>query len=136
AAAAAAPVRPVTKRNILIVDDNIDAAESLAMILRLAGHQVVTAHTAASALQTAAQIRPDVIVLDIGLPEVNGYELARKMRGQPDLAGAVLIALSGYGRDEDRQHGVEAGFDHHFTKPVDYQALNAVLEAAPTPAGS
>jgi len=134
AAAGAAPARTATKRHILIVDDNIDAAESLAMILRLAGHQVVTAHTAADALQMAAQIRPGVIVLDIGLPEVNGYELARKMREQPDLAGAVLIALSGYGRDEDRQRGVEAGFDHHFTKPVDYQSLNEVLEGSSPPA--
>ena len=134
AAAAAAPAGTVTKRHILIVDDNIDAAESLAMILRLAGHQVVTAHTAADALQMAGQIRPGVIVLDIGLPEVNGYELARKMREQPDLAGAVLIALSGYGRDEDRQRGVEAGFDHHFTKPVDYQSLNEVLEGSSPPA--
>ncbi|MBI2288982.1 MAG: PAS domain-containing protein [Betaproteobacteria bacterium] len=135
-AAAAALVRPVTKRNILIVDDNIDSAESLAMILRLAGHRVVTAHNPAIALQTAAQIRPDVIVLDIGLPEMNGYELARAIRQQPALANAVLIAVSGYGSEEDRQRGVDAGFDHHFIKPLDYQALNAVLEEAPPPAGS
>ncbi len=134
--AAAAPVRPVTKRNILIVDDNIDAAESLAMILRLAGHQVVTTHSSAIALQTAVQIRPDVIVLDIGLPEMNGYELARAIRKQPAEANAVLIAVSGYGSNEDRQRGIDAGFDHHFTKPLDYQALNAVLEEAPPPAGS
>jgi CheY-like chemotaxis protein len=133
ASAGAAPDTTVTKRHILIVDDNNDAADSLAMVLRMAGHDVVTAYTANSALQAAAQMRPDVIVLDIGLPEMDGYELARKMRAQPALRGALLIALSGYGRDEDRQRGVEAGFDHHFTKPIDYQALNHVFENSSPP---
>lgn len=80
---------PITKREILIVDDNIDAAESLAMILNLAGHQAVTSYTAADGLQKAARMRPGVIILDIGLPEMDGYELARKMRAQPALAGIL-----------------------------------------------
>jgi two-component system CheB/CheR fusion protein len=128
--AAASPDEPATKRNILIVDDNIDAADSLAAILRLAGHQVRTAYEAASALQVAAKMRPDAIVLDIGLPKVNGYDVARRLREQPQFANTVLIALSGYGRDEDRERGREAGFDHHFTKPVDIEKLRRALEAS------
>jgi two-component system CheB/CheR fusion protein len=119
------------KRSILIVDDNIDAAESLAAILRLAGHKAATAYTASGALQMTAETRPDAVVLDIGLPEMDGYELARRLREQPHLAGILLIALTGYGSDDDRERARLAGLDHHFTKPVDYRQLEKVLERPP-----
>ena len=129
----AATAAAVSKRDILIVDDNMDAADSLTMMLRLAGHEVATSYSAADALQKAAQMRPEVIILDIGLPEMNGYALARKMRGQAALKDAVFIALTGYGRHEDRKRSAEAGFDHHLTKPVDYEALRGIIEIPASP---
>src|SRR5262249_5720883 len=115
-----------TTSRVLIVDDNIDCAKSLAELLRLAGHDVRLAHDGSAALELAQAFRPEAIVLDIGLPGMDGYEVARQLRAR-DSKGVVLVALTGYGRDEDRRRSLEAGFDHHLVKPVGYEALRQVL---------
>jgi len=120
--AAAAP-----KTRILVVDDNRDAAESLAMMLRLQGHEIRTAHDGVEALQAAATFRPDVLLLDIGMPKMNGYEVARSLRQQPWGQSMVLIALTGWGQEEDKKRAAEAGFDHHLTKPADPANLEKLL---------
>jgi CheY-like chemotaxis protein len=118
-----------SSRRILVVDDNVDAAESVVLILGLSGHQVRMAHTGPEALQVAAEFRPDVIVLDIGLPGINGYEVARRLRQEPAQANVLLIAMTGYGQEDDRRRSSEVGFDHHLVKPVDPEVLaNLVAE--------
>ncbi len=118
---------------ILVVDDNTDSAESLAMLLELTGHQVYTAHDGHSALDVAEQRRPDVILLDIGLPMLNGYEVCRRIRQQPWGAAMVVIALTGWGQDEDRRRSQEAGFNGHLVKPVDHTHLLALLASLTEP---
>jgi PAS domain S-box-containing protein len=115
------------KRRILVVDDHRDAAESLARLLRLMGHETCTAHDGLEAAQAAASYRPEVILLDIGLPRINGYEVARQIRQQPWGQGMILIALTGWGQDEDKRRAWDAGFDHHMTKPVEPTALEKLL---------
>jgi CheY-like chemotaxis protein len=110
---------------ILVVDDNIDAAESLALLLRLDGHSVRTAYTASAALEQVSSLQSDVILLDIGLPEMDGYQVARRIRATGSLAR--LVALTGYGQAEDIKRGRAAGFDAHLLKPVDLPALNEIL---------
>jgi PAS domain S-box-containing protein len=119
-------------RLILVVDDNRDAAESLAMLLQLTGHEAHTAHDGLEAVETAAQVRPDLILLDIGLPKINGYEVARRIRDQPWGKTMVLVALTGWGQDQDRQRSREAGFDGHIVKPVDTAALTKLLAEFPS----
>jgi PAS domain S-box-containing protein len=114
-------------RRVLVVDDNVDAAESLAMLLRVGRHDVRTAHDGATALQLAGAFRPEVVLLDIGLPRMDGYQVARRLREQEGMGGAVLVALTGYGQDEDRRRSQEAGFDRHLVKPADPTALNDIL---------
>src|SRR6202035_1696475 len=111
---------PASERTVrvLIVDDNVDAAESLAMLLRLWGHEVAVAHDGPGALRAAETQPPEVALLDIGLPGMDGYELARRLRPQPGLERTVLVALTGWGQEEDRRRSQEAGFDHHLVKPV------------------
>jgi two-component system, chemotaxis family, CheB/CheR fusion protein len=121
-----------TARRILVVDDNRDAAESLAMLLELTGNETHTAHDGLEALETAAQVRPDLILLDIGLPKINGYEAARRIREQPWGKSVVLVALTGWGQAEDRQKSREAGFDGHIVKPVDLEALTRLLAEFPS----
>jgi signal transduction histidine kinase len=116
-----------TCRNILIVDDNHDSAHSLSMLLRLSGHQVETAYDGPGALEQAANHPPDVILLDIGLPGMNGLEVARRIRESERLRHLVLVALTGYGQEEDRQRSQEAGFDAHFVKPVELEELQKLL---------
>jgi PAS domain S-box-containing protein len=111
------------RRRILVVDDNVDAAESLAGFLELVGHDVLVAYEGDTALREAREKRPDVVLLDIGLPGTDGYEVARALRREPGLAGALLIAVTGYGREEDRRRSREAGFDHHLVKPLDPASL-------------
>jgi PAS domain S-box-containing protein len=118
----------VTHR-ILVVDDNRDSADSLAMLLRLVGHDVRTVHDGRQALVVAATYRPDLVLLDIGLPGMDGFAVARHLRSQPELAGVVLVALTGYGSDEDRRQAQAAGFNHHMVKPVNFDALNELLTA-------
>jgi signal transduction histidine kinase/DNA-binding response OmpR family regulator len=120
-------------RRVLIVDDNVDGAESLSLMLQLAGHQVQIVHNGPDALEAAPAFRPDVVLLDIGLPGMNGYEVARRLREQPELASTLLVALTGYGQEEDRQRGREAGFDQHLVKPVDPPVLASLLARARVP---
>jgi CheY-like chemotaxis protein len=121
--------RAALRHRILVVDDNRDSADSLAMLLRLVGHDVRTAHDGRQALSVAGAYRPDVVLLDIGLPGMDGFTVARHLRSQPELAGVVLVALTGYGSDEDRSRSQAAGFNHHMVKPVNLDALNELLTA-------
>ena len=120
---------------MLLVEDNRDAAHTAARLLQLAGHDVRTAHVGSSALEIARSFRPDVILCDIGLPGgMSGYDVARAVRQEPALSSAYLVALTGYGRDEDRRQSEEAGFDLHLTKPVDCQKLEDLLSSLVQPA--
>jgi PAS domain S-box-containing protein len=112
---------------VLIVEDNPDAADSLMMLLDLLGHDVRVVHDGLSALEAVTTKTPDVMLVDIGLPGIDGYELARRIRQRPDLAHVVLVALTGYGSEDDRQRAVEAGFDHHLVKPIDVDALQLLV---------
>jgi two-component system CheB/CheR fusion protein len=118
-----------TSRRILIVDDSVDAAESSAMLLQLNGHKIQVAFDGPSALEAARTFNPEIILLDIGLPGLNGFEVARHLRQSPGGTHALIVALSGYGRAEDRQHSLDAGFDQHLVKPVDLEQLDAVIAA-------
>ena len=115
--------------NIMIVDDNIDAAMSLAQLLEASGHTVLVRSGALQALETEAPAQPDAFILDIGMPGMDGYELARRLRAQPRFAASLMIALTGYGQDEHRELALKAGFDHHLVKPVTLEKLLAVLTA-------
>jgi PAS domain S-box-containing protein len=126
-----APPRPL---RIMIVDDNVDAAQMLAILLEMAGHQVQLAHTGGDALRAAEATPPDVFLLDIGLPDMDGRELAAHLRTVPALAQAHVIAISGYGQAHDRQQAMAAGFDHHLVKPVRIEELTALLEQGRPPA--
>jgi CheY-like chemotaxis protein len=119
-------------RKILVADDNQDAANTLAMLLRLAGHEVRTAHGGEAALTIARTFEPDIALLDIGMPDLNGYEVAKRLRRTDRGKDLKLIALTGWGQDEDKRRAREAGFDHHLTKPVDPQRLDALLAARQT----
>jgi len=122
--AAASPVAPL---RLMLVDDNIDAANTLAMLLEMQGYQVSVVYRAQDALELAAADPPGIFLLDIGLPDMDGYELARRLRAQPATADAVLIALTGYGQAQDRERSEQAGFDHHLVKPVEIERLSALL---------
>jgi CheY-like chemotaxis protein len=115
------------RRRILIVDDNVDAAESLALLLRLEGHDVRVTYDGPAALAAVEAEPPDLVFLDIGMPVMNGYEVARRLREQPGLESLVLVAMTGWGQDEDRRRSQEAGFDHHLIKPVEPEALHKLL---------
>jgi CheY-like chemotaxis protein len=119
--AAAAPLQ------VLVVDDNIDAALMLATLLELQGHSVSVEHDGRTALRRAHLQRPDVLLLDIGLPDMDGYQLARQLRAMPETADAVLVALTGYGQGQDRLQAQEAGFNHHLVKPASMEQVYAVL---------
>ncbi len=120
------------KRRILLADDNNDALESLATLLQLGGHDVVTASNGALALECAERHRPEVMLLDIGMPLVDGYEVARRIRVQPWGQQITLVALTGWGQDSDRRRSREAGFDSHLVKPLDIDKLTELLERLPT----
>ncbi|HEX2546325.1 MAG TPA: ATP-binding protein, partial [Ramlibacter sp.] len=118
-------------RRILVVDDNVDSAATLALVLELSGHVVQVAHDGMSGVRAALEQRPEVVLLDIGLPDIDGYEVARRLRAEPTLRGCVLVALTGYGQPADRAQGAAAGFDEHFVKPVEIAALEAFLAKLP-----
>jgi PAS domain S-box-containing protein len=118
---------PTTPRRVLVVDDNADAASSLAVLLKLEGHDARVAHSGPSALEAVEQSLPDVVFLDIGMPGMDGYEVARRLRTQRGAAGLKIIALTGWGQEHDRQRAQAAGFDHHLTKPVAADVLHALL---------
>ncbi len=117
------PVAPGPRRRVLVVDDNVDAAESVAMLLRMWEHDVRTAYDGRSAIQAVQEERPDVVLLDIGLPGMSGYEVAQHLRAQPSFRDLTVIAMTGYGQDEDRRRSRAAGFDLHLTKPLDPETL-------------
>jgi CheY-like chemotaxis protein len=121
------PVAAPPRRRVLIVDDNEDAATSLAMFLELMAHEVRCAFSGREALRVGPEQKPDVILLDIGLPELDGYEVAHRIRQQPWGKDVTLIALTGWGQDEDKRRSREAGFDLHLTKPFDPNALEQLL---------
>ena len=127
AAKRARPAVALPPRRILVVDDNVDTAESMALLLSLKGYDVATAHDGPAALEKAAAFHPEAVLLDIGLPGLDGYQVATRLRGRPRTAKALLVALTGYGQDEDRTRALAAGFDHHLTKPVDPQAIYDLL---------
>lgn len=121
------PSAPAPARKILVVDDRPDSARSLAILLGIFGHEVRTAHDGPSALNEARANPPDVVLLDIGLPGMDGFEVARKMRQELGLTKTTLVAITGYGQDEDRRRSREAGFDAHLVKPIDPKELNRIL---------
>jgi PAS domain S-box-containing protein len=125
----AEPIGPSLR--VLVVDDNVDAAETLEMLLKESGHDVRTVHDGPTALETSLDYQPSVVLLDIGLPGMNGLEVAKKMREQPILKNIVLIAMTGYGQEADRQRSQEAGFDHHLVKPFSFRQLQQVLATLP-----
>jgi CheY-like chemotaxis protein len=122
-----APV--VTSRRILVVDDNEDATETLSMLLKLSGHEVAVAADGESALAAAEKLRAEIVLLDVGLPGMHGYEVAERLRSLPETRNAVIVALTGYGQEQDRQRAKEAGFDYHFVKPVDFRKLESLLNS-------
>lgn len=126
-----APAKPVRARRILLVDDNVDFVTSLAMLLEALGHDVRVAHDAAGAVEVAARHSPEVAFLDIGLPEVSGYEVAAQLRQLPECAETTMIALSGWGQVEDRRRSNEAGFADHLVKPVDIKTIEGILAKLP-----
>ena len=133
--ATAPPRLPQGKRRILIIDDNRDAAETLRLLLNLTGHATTVAYAGPAGMEQARSFHPDVVLCDIGLPEMDGYAVARKLRQDPVTEMAYLIAVTGYGQDEDRNKALAAGFDLHLTKPVDPVELQKVLDSVPASAG-
>ncbi len=129
--APSAPRDPEVPVRVLVVDDNVDAAESIAMLLALEGHEVRSVHAAREALEAAMSFRPHVVLLDIGLPGMDGYEVARQLRSQQRIESMRLVAITGYGQQSDRARAHEAGFDQYLVKPVDPDALHAVLDSVP-----
>jgi PAS domain S-box-containing protein len=123
---------PFRKRRILIADDNRDNADSMAMLLKSLGHEVCTAYDGEQAVEAATTLRPDVVLLDIGMPHLDGYEAGRRIREHPGCRHIFLIAMTGWGQEEDRRRTDEAGFDHHLVKPVDPADLTKLLAALPT----
>jgi len=118
-------------RRVLLIDDNRDAAESMTVLLELWGHEVRIAYNGPDALALAAEFRPDAALLDIGLPGMTGYEVAQRLRELPGWQDVMLVAVTGYGQDEDLRRSREAGFDHHLTKPVEPVMLQSLLATAP-----
>jgi CheY-like chemotaxis protein len=118
---------------ILVVDDNRDAADACAALLELSGHHVQTAYTGRRALELAETSRPHVLLLDIGLPDLDGYQLAAKVRATPWGRGIILIAATGWGQEEDRRRAFDAGFDHHLTKPIAAETVESLLQSMRPP---
>ncbi len=120
---------------VLVVDDNVDAVESLGLLLQASGHDVRTAYDGPSALEVAFDFRPNLVLLDIGLPGIDGFEVAKRLRQEPDISNAVLVAMTGYGQATDRQRSQEAGFNYHLVKPADFgnvQQILATISEEPT----
>jgi signal transduction histidine kinase/CheY-like chemotaxis protein len=128
-----APAAPAPRR-VLVIEDNADGRETLAALLRLWGHEVHGAEDGARGLEAAARLRPQLALVDIGLPDIDGYEIARRLRADPAMRGMRLVALTGYGMAEDRRRALAAGFDEHLAKPVEPSALEALLRSLPAAA--
>jgi signal transduction histidine kinase/CheY-like chemotaxis protein len=129
--APAAAVAGARRQRVLIADDNRDAADSLRMLLEMDGHEVRAAHDGEQAVAAALDFRPDIAFLDIGMPKLNGYDVARRIRELGPAGRVRLVALTGWGQPEDRARSAAAGFDHHLTKPIDFEAMTAILAQPP-----
>ena len=125
-------VTPPARRRILVVDDNVDSADSIGQLLTMLGNEVHTANDGEAAVAMAAQVRPDMVLMDIGMPKLNGYEAARRMRDEAWGVNIVLVALTGWGHDDARETSAQAGFDHHIVKPVDMSVLSRLLAESRT----
>ena len=123
--------QPAAGRRILVVDDNRDSAESLAMLLTITGHETRTAHDGEEAISAVETFEPEVVLLDIGLPKLNGYDACRRIRQQWPDRKILMVALTGWALDEDRRRSKDAGFDHHMVKPLDLAALTNLLASLP-----
>ncbi len=117
-------------RRVLVVDDNVDSAESLALLLQIEGHEVTSAYDGQTALATAQSFDPEVVLLDLGLPDIDGFQVARQLRQAEGPRRRLLVALTGFGRDSDRAEAMAAGFDKHLTKPVDPDVVIRLLQQA------
>jgi CheY-like chemotaxis protein len=122
-----------TSLDVLLVDDNVDAAETLALVLEMSGCRTRMVHDGLAVLPAAREFDPDVILLDIGLPGMSGYEVAAQLRADPRFRRTLLVAITGWGAEQDRRRAQEAGFDHHLTKPVDFAALEPLLRQVQPP---
>jgi CheY-like chemotaxis protein len=116
---------------VFVVEDNLDAALTLVDLLGIWGYQVGVVHDGLAAVAAVPEFHPDVVLLDIGLPGIDGYEVARRLRRRSELDGLLIVAVTGYGQESDRQRAREAGFDHHLVKPLDLEALRRLLADAP-----
>ena len=123
--------RPLTKRRILVADDNPDAASSLGVLLEMMGHEVCIVHDGVKAVDGAATFRPDIILLDIGMPQLNGYDACSRIREQPSNKDILIVALTGWSQDDKKQRSQQAGFDFHLIKPVELPALEKLLRDYP-----
>jgi CheY-like chemotaxis protein len=121
------PDRHIGGLRVLVADDNEDAVESAAMVLALNGNDVKLACDGLEAVEAADRYRPDVVLLDIGMPKLNGFEACRRIRAEPWGKDMLVVAVTGWGQDEDRRRTAEAGFDAHFTKPVDFASVMALI---------
>lgn len=117
----------VPRRRVLVVDDNKDAADSLALLLKLIGADIRVAYNGADAIKASAEFKPDIVLLDIGMPEMDGHEVARRLRSQPQSENMILIALTGWGQEEDRRRSETAGFNQHLVKPPAIETLKTLL---------
>jgi CheY-like chemotaxis protein len=132
-ATAKTAVPAIPNRRILIADDNRDAADSLSLLLALDGHEIRTVHDGAAAVAEAERFRPEFALLDIGMPKLTGYEVAQRLRAEPWGQTCVLVAITGWGQEQDRRRSREAGFDHHLTKPIDPDVVaRLILEGKKT----
>jgi CheY-like chemotaxis protein len=128
-----APNRTAVPLRIVVVDDNVDAAQSLSMVLSFGGHDIRTVCSATEALETAQEHKPDVMFIDIEMPGMNGYELAEHLLQSNEFKNTVLVATTGYGQQEARQRGMQAGFAHYLVKPIDRQTVEDLLASIPRP---
>jgi CheY-like chemotaxis protein len=121
------PVTPPNRYRILVVDDQVDALHELCSLLRLFGHEVHAAPSAQEAIDQAAIVPPQVVLLDLRMPGMDGFEVARRLRTLPDMERALIVAMTGYARDSDQERARQAGFDHHLTKPVSFETVQQLL---------
>jgi PAS domain S-box-containing protein len=136
AASAARPLKPREHKRVLVVDDNRDSADTMTALLRAWGHEVRTLYDGQSVISIVAEYQPDVVLLDIGIPKISGYDLARQLRQSESSRHIVLVAFTGYGQDDDRRRVREAGFDHHLLKPLEAESLEKIIDSVPARAAS
>jgi CheY-like chemotaxis protein len=136
AGCAARPLKPREHKRVLVVDDNRDSADTMTALLRAWGHEVRTLYDGQSVISIVAEYQPDVVLLDIGIPKISGYDLARQLRQSESSRHIVLVAFTGYGQDDDRRRVREAGFDHHLLKPLEAESLEKIIDSVPARAAS